>query len=304
MRRQAILAVVVGIGVVFAVGVAVWANAHGLIGFGGGGRRLLTQAQRAIQQGEWPVAQAKLEELVKTFPDSSWADDALLQLGGVYEHDQHLLEAQATYRLLVNRFPNSPLVVQAQERLGAVNVALLFSHATAEGDLAYDVKPGDTLGKIAEHYHTTVELLKKANGLSGDVIRPGHALKIPKGRFSIVVDKSQNQLLLTEDEQFFKTYPVATGTNGSTPVGAFKVINKIPHPVWYRQGAVVPPNSPENILGTRWLGLDKQGYGIHGSVDPSGIGKQITAGCVRMRNEDVEELYAIVPVGTPVTIVD
>jgi len=304
MRRQAIMAMVVGIGVVFTVGVVVWANAQGLIGFGGGGRRLLTQAQRAIRQGEWSIAQAKLEELVKTFPDSSWTDDALLQLGQVSEHGQHLAQAQSTYRLLVSRFPNSPLIAQAQERLGIVNVALLFSSATTEGDLAYDVKPGDTLGKIAEHYHTTVELLKKANGLSGDVIRPGRTLKIPKGRFNIVVDKSQNQLLLTEDGQFFKAYPVATGTNGSTPVGSFKVINKVPRPVWYRQGAVVPPDSPENILGTRWLGLDKQGYGIHGSVDPGGIGKQITAGCVRMRNEDVEELYAIVPAGTPVTIVD
>ena len=304
MRRQVILAMVVGVGVVFGVGVVVWANAQGLIGFGGRAGRLLTQAQRAIQQDEWSIAQAKLEELVGTFPDSPWTDDGLLQLGGVYEHDQHLLEAHATYRLLVDQVPNSPLVVQTQERLGVVNVALLFSPATAEGDLVYDVKSGDTLGKIAERYHTTVELLKKANGLSSDVIRPGRALKIPKGRFGVVVDKSQNQLLLTQDDQFFKTYPVATGTNGSTPVGSFKILNKIPRPVWYRQGAVVPPDSPENILGTRWLGLDKQGYGIHGSVDSGGIGKQVTAGCVRMHNEDVEELYAIVPVGTPVTIVD
>ena len=52
------------------------------------------------------------------------------------------------------------------------------------------------------------------------------------------------------------------------------------------------------------MGLDKKGYGIHGSVDPSDIGKYVTAGCVRLANPDVEELFAILPVGTDVTIVN
>ncbi|MBI3321107.1 MAG: L,D-transpeptidase [Candidatus Omnitrophica bacterium] len=135
-------------------------------------------------------------------------------------------------------------------------------------------------------------------------MRPQQKLKVPKGHFSIVVDKSQNQLLLTEDNQFVKNYSVATGKENSTPAGTFKIVTKIPNPVWYKQGAVVPPESPENILGTRWLGIDKPGYGIHGSIDPEAIGKQVTAGCVRMRNHDVEELFDIVPVGTDVTVVD
>jgi lipoprotein-anchoring transpeptidase ErfK/SrfK len=83
-----------------------------------------------------------------------------------------------------------------------------------------------------------------------------------------------------------------------------KVINRIVNPVWYKQNAVVPADSPENILGTRWMGIDKQGYGIHGSEDPGAIGKQVTAGCVRLTNSDVEELFDIVPAGTEVTIVD
>ena len=52
------------------------------------------------------------------------------------------------------------------------------------------------------------------------------------------------------------------------------------------------------------MGIEEEGYGIHGSVDPDAIGSQVTAGCVRMLKQDVEELYAIVPVGTEVTIVD
>lgn len=208
------------------------------------------------------------------------------------------------YRMLLDRFPESPLAARAQEQLGRVNIALLFSPTVTELDTVYQVKPGDTLGRIAGAHGTTVDFLKRANGLKGDVIRPQQKLKVPKGRFTVVVDKSQNQLLLSEDDQFIKTYPVATGKDNSTPVGTFKIVNRIEHPVWYTQGAVVPPESPENILGTRWLGFDKKGYGIHGSVDPGAIGQQVTAGCVRMKNPDVEELFAILPVGTEVTVVD
>ncbi|MCX5714227.1 MAG: L,D-transpeptidase [Candidatus Omnitrophica bacterium] len=64
------------------------------------------------------------------------------------------------------------------------------------------------------------------------------------------------------------------------------------------------PGSADNLLGTRWLGIDLPGYGIHGTVDPSSLGKQVTQGCVRMANSDAEELYSIVPTGTEVTIVD
>jgi len=299
-----VVAIVAGVGLVFGLGLVVWAGSQGLLGFGGGAKRLLRLADQAVQRDDWSSAQAKLEELVGTFPDSPWTDDGLLKLGQVHEHQRQLLEARATYRLLLERIPSSPLTAQAQARLGVVNAAVLFSPTLTESDVTYTVQPGDSLAKIAAERRTTVELLKKANGISHDVIRPNQKLKVPKGRFSIVVDKSQHQLLLTEDEQFFKAYPVATGQNNSTPVGTFKIVNKVPNPVWYRQGAMVPPDSPQNILGSRWLGWDKPGYGIHGSVDASGIGKQITAGCVRMHNQDVEELYAIVPIGTSVTIVD
>jgi len=304
MRRQVLVGLAIGGCVVLGLGLLVWGATQGWLGPHGKAKRLLVAAQRAVQRGDLPSAQADLEELIGVFPDSPWTDEALVKLGQVYEHQQQLIEARAMYRLLLERFPSSSVVGEAQLRLGQVNIALLFSPVITESDGVYEVKPGDTLGRIARAHHTTVEFLKRANQLTSDVIHPNQTLKVPKGRFGIVVDKSQNQLLLTEDNQFIKAYPVATGENNSTPIGTFKIANKVPNPIWYRQGAVVPPDSPENILGTRWLGLDKEGYGIHGSVDPAGIGKQITAGCVRMSNADVEELFAIVPMGTEVTIVD
>jgi len=300
--RQAAVGAAVVAGAIVAIGAVVLIAQHGIVG--SQAQRLYSQAAHAFDRGDVPKAQAQLEELVATFPDSPWADDGLLKLGQVYESQQQWAEARAMYQTLLDRFPDSPLIAKTQLQLGSVNIALLFSPTVTDLDVTHDVRPGDTLGKIASANRTTIELIKKANGLNSDVIRAGQKLKVPRGTFSIVVDKSQNQLLLTESNQFIKTYTVSTGKDNSTPVGNFKVITKVPNPVWYTQGAVVPQDSPENILGTRWLGIDKTGYGIHGTTQPEAIGQQVTAGCVRMLNADVEELFAIVPLGTEVTIVD
>ncbi len=302
MRRQLMLWGAAGVGAIVAIGLVVVVSQQGL--FGSKAQQLLVQATHAMQREHFPEAQAKLEELLATFPDSPWADDALLKLGEVYETQQQFVEARAMYRMLLEKFPDSPLVARTQTRLGNVNVALLFSPIVTDMDGLHEVQPGDTLGKIAAANGTTVEFIKRANGLKTDVIRPQQKLKVPRGRFGIVVDKSQNQLLLTEDNHFVKSYRVATGKDNSTPAGTFRIVNKLTNPVWYKAGAVVPPDSPENILGARWMGIDKQGYGIHGTTEPDAVGQQVTAGCVRMTNSDVEELFAIVPVGTEVMIED
>jgi lipoprotein-anchoring transpeptidase ErfK/SrfK len=121
----------------------------------------------------------------------------------------------------------------------------------------------------------------------------------------VFVDKSQNILILKDGADVVKVYNVSTGANNSSPVGEFTITSKLKDPVWFNKGIVVPPESPANVLGTRWLGFEEApGYGIHGTVEPDKIGQQVTAGCVRMRNEEVEELYSILPMGTKVTIVD
>ena len=149
------------------------------------------------------------------------------------------------------------------------------------------------------------EIVKKANDLkNAEVIPLGRKLKIHNEKINIIVDKSQNILTLKSGNKVLKTYRVSTGINDCTPVGTFKVVNKIINPPWYTAEGVIPPDSPKNILGSRWLGLSEPRYGIHGTTEPQSIGKQVTSGCVRMKNSDVEELYGIVPEGTEVVIVD
>jgi lipoprotein-anchoring transpeptidase ErfK/SrfK len=180
----------------------------------------------------------------------------------------------------------------------------LFSKETAPDSIVYTVQSGDSLYVLAQKNHTTVDFIKKINDLKSDNIYPKMKLKIHTAPFSIQIDKSKNVLVLYSNDEAVKKYSVATGKKNSTPVGEFKITDKLVNPTWFKTGAILPPGSPENALGTRWMGFDKPAYGIHGTIHPETIGSQASEGCVRMLNEEVEELYSIVPVGTKVTIQD
>ena len=238
-------------------------------------------------------------------PDASLGSAAaLLAEAKSLEAKGELSGAKEAHQKLVNQFANSGEIMNWQKKIEDLNIKLLFSAAITPESTFYTVKPADTLAKIAREYRTTIELILKSNNLSSDRIIPGRKIKICNVPFTILVDKSQNVLLLKAKEEIFKTYTVSTGKNNCTPVGNFKIANKLINPTWFKSGAVIPPNSPENVLGTRWLGFDLPGYGIHGTNEPQNLGKQVTEGCVRMQSSEVEELYIIIPIGTEVTIVN
>ncbi|MBF0595646.1 MAG: L,D-transpeptidase family protein [Candidatus Omnitrophica bacterium] len=215
-----------------------------------------------------------------------------------------LLDAKAAYEKLTEASPDYKNIEQVQKELYDINMKLLFSDVPTPQTVIHEVRVGDTLGKICKQYNVTMDLVKESNGLKNDVVRIGQKLRIWTPKFTVHVNKSQNTLMLKSGEDVIKVYNVSTGSNNSTPVGVFKITTKLENPVWFKAGAVIPPESPDNVLGTRWMGFDKEGYGIHGTVAPDKIGQQVTAGCIRMRNEEVEELYKILPRGTEVTIVD
>lgn len=229
---------------------------------------------------------------------------SLLSNAKANELKQNLQEARNAYQKLVNEFPNSKEVMSWQKKIDEINIKLLFSPAVTAKSLAYEIKPGDTLTKIAKQFKTTIELLMKSNNLPDGKIIPGRKIKVWTAPFSVLVDKSQNVLILKSADDVIKTYIVSTGKNNSTPVGTFKITTKLVNPTWFKSGAVIAPGSADNALGSRWMGFDLTGYGIHGTIDPQSLGSQVTEGCVRLSNADVEELYIVVPVGTEVVVVD
>lgn len=216
------------------------------------------------------------------------------------------LEAREIYKtyLAENSLPKKS-AQKLRERIEKLNIKILFSPTLTSESVLHEVVQGDSLYEIAQKYHTTRALIKKSNHLQDDNIKIGSKLKVlDKALFRITVDKTANVLTLYMNDKPFKHYRVATGLEGGTPTGEFKIINKIENPVWYKTGKVVQPGDPENYLGTRWLGIDAPGYGIHGTTEPESIGKQSSSGCVRMLNREVEELFIIVPQGTVVKITE
>ncbi|MCX7919524.1 MAG: L,D-transpeptidase [bacterium] len=122
----------------------------------------------------------------------------------------------------------------------------------------------------------------------------------------IIIIRSTNTLCLYINDSIAKTYRIAVGkTDTPTPLGNFRIVNKVVNPSWYPLGKdPIPPKVASNPVGTRWLGLSVKGYGIHGTNQPSSIGKMVSKGCIRMRNKDVEELFPLVSIGTSVEIID
>ncbi len=167
------------------------------------------------------------------------------------------------------------------------------------------VRPGETLGAIARKYGANLELIAASHPIRNNIILPGQRLRIFRGSFDVWVSKGRNELLLRLDGHFFKRYVVGTGAEGGTPAGDYVITLRMPQPVWYRpDGVAIPYGHPDNLLGTHYLKLNVPGIGLHGTWEPESIGSQSSAGCVRMLNPEIEELFLLLPEGTPVKIVD
>lgn len=124
----------------------------------------------------------------------------------------------------------------------------------------------------------------------------------------IVINKATNILDVYLNSHKMYSFRVATGKLRShTPEGEFKIISKVKEP-WYLPKKIAG-GDPRNPLGTRWMGLDVGDtggykYGIHGTNNPYSIGRNVSQGCIRMHNKDVEWLYRHIPLKTPVIIIN
>lgn len=227
--------------------------------------------------------------------------------------EDKLVEARQRYLEALKHASDPAVRLQIERKVAPINVNLVTSPRRMPEKEDILVKSGDSLDRIARRYGTTTELIQKSNLLMNpNLIKVGDRLRVFTGKFELAASKSRHDLLVTLNGEFFKRYKVGTGRFGKTPVGTFVIREKIKEPVWWRpDGREVPFGDKENILGTRWLSMratgeteDVRGYGIHGTWAPESVGTASSAGCLRMLNEEVEELFVYIPVGTPVTITE
>jgi lipoprotein-anchoring transpeptidase ErfK/SrfK len=176
------------------------------------------------------------------------------------------------------------------------------------------VARGDTLIGIRRTYRSEhpealmcTGLIERANRLKGQ-LQPGQLLRIPTDPARVLVDLEARWALFFLGDEVAAAWPVGIGRPGEdTPQGDYEARHKLENPPWMKEGQEpIPFGDPRNPLGTRWIGWARDGaktsYGFHGTWDPASVGQATSDGCVRLRNEDVEELFQILPEGAPIRV--
>ncbi len=128
------------------------------------------------------------------------------------------------------------------------------------------------------------------------------AVEQPRAQRLVLVSIADRKLAVLENGNVLAYFPVAVGAAMSpSPTGEFVIVSRVANPTYYRDGVLIPAGK-DSPVGTRWMGLNVKGYGIHGTTAPRSVGHATSHGCVRLRNRDVERLYAMLRVGDVVEI--
>ncbi len=206
-----------------------------------------------------------------------------------------------------------------RDAISSLNDQIIFSpklHPDDPFSSDYVVAAGDSLSRIASRQGLGVDwrAIQRVNRMTTENIRVGQHLKLIRGPFHAVVDKSDYRLDLyagppdARDEWvYIRSFTVGLGAladGNDTPLGEFTVKrnSRLINPHWVnpRTGQRFDKDDPLNPIGERWIGLRGlgdseliEGIGIHGTIDPSSIGQQKSMGCVRMLSGDVELVYEL-----------
>jgi L,D-transpeptidase ErfK/SrfK len=208
------------------------------------------------------------------------------------------------------------------------NTYYYSSDSDIVGELQFHrVASGDTWDSIGYYYDVGYDELLRANPNVRNLSRyVGHVIVIPtqfilpqkQYRKGIVVNLAEKRLYYFLDDHTVLTYPVSVGKSGwQTPSFYAKVNRKKIAPVWYvpdsinnyhykKYGKRLPkrvPAGPNNPLGNYAIYLTKPRILIHGTNSEKMIGSEVSSGCIRMFNRNIQELFFLVPIGTPVRFI-
>lgn len=202
-----------------------------------------------------------------------------------------------------------PKAAKVREAVKALADTLQLSSRRHPDDTysrAYQVASGDTLIGIGQRHLIPYQLVMKLNRLSTTDIMAGQTLKVIQGPVHVEILKGRKELRAWLGEVCLRVYPVGIGAEDSTPEGTFNVTNKIKDPPYQPQhkpkSEFRSSGAPDNPLGSRWIDIGNH-YGIHGTIELQSIGREVSEGCIRLHNTDVEELYRMVVVGASKVII-
>jgi hypothetical protein len=167
----------------------------------------------------------------------------------------------------------------------------------------YRVPAGERLEQIAQKYRVPWELLARINGLrDAEHLRPGQELKVVRGPFSAVVRLDRYELTVVLQDRYAGRFPIGIGCDRQRLDGTYTVRDKIVGPTYRSpEGAKIPANDPHNPLGKLYIDLGDQ-VGIHGTNHPGAVGRADNRGTICLGDRDIDDLFAILSVGSRVVI--
>lgn len=185
----------------------------------------------------------------------------------------------------------------------------------------YSVTKEDNLYEIARRFDIGfVELLAANPGVDPWMPEEGTELTLPTAhilpgvREGLVLNLPELRMFYYDKGGRVMTFPIGIGRTGwQTPLGSTSIIIKRRNPAWIPPASIreenlhlpdIVPSGPDNPLGAFALNLGWQGYAIHGTNKPYGVGRRSSHGCIRLYPEDMEKLFHAIDVGTTVTVID
>lgn len=210
-----------------------------------------------------------------------------------------------------------------RDTLSSVNKELVFSDEVTPGDPlaeSYLVQSGDYLSVIAPKYGLPYQFIERINHTKAERLQAGKPIKVVKGPFHVRISKRDFRMDVYLNDSdgtpiYIRSFRVGLGKADSTPMGSFIVApgSKVKNPSWRnpRTGEFFDKDHPENPIGEYWMalkGTDPQtesltGYGIHGTVDPSSIGREASMGCIRMSDDDIALVYDMLMPGKSTVVI-
>jgi LysM repeat protein len=237
-------------------------------------------------------------------PGEAIADDGLAMAAS-----GRIVEAQLRLSAAIRAGVDGPKGKAVREALMNLAERAQLSGARLPEDTyskAYQVARGDSVTRIGQKFLIPKELVMRLNGMTSSDIAAGQSIKVVQGPVNVEISKSRHELQAWLGDICIRVYPVAIGKTNSTPEGTFIVKNKMVSPPYQPQHKPKSEHrdsgAADNPLGTRWIDIGNH-YGIHGTIDPASIGSDVSEGCIRMHNKEVEELYDLMVQGGSKVIV-
>jgi L,D-transpeptidase ErfK/SrfK len=153
--------------------------------------------------------------------------------------------------------------------------------------------------KRAAGWFLATIILVLVNPLVAQTAKSNDSARAP---WTVLVSIPDRKLVVLVNGIVVAGFPISVGADRSpSPIGEFTIMNRVSNPIYYHEGVMIPAGRG-NPVGTRWVGLSRKGYGIHGTNAPKSIGRAASHGCIRLRNRDMEQLFGMLHVGDVVKI--